>query len=146
MYQSYEPVHRYSTGSGFFWGGVRLRERVRVALWLPRLRAASAELHFEVTVGEDGDVAARADYELVTPFVWAALTTWYGATDGSTIRRTVAQHASDGAQSCLASLDGVTPTCLRTSYGLDNAASRRCTPSTSGLGMDCWTRYACVEW
>ena len=40
---------------------VRLRERVRVALWLPRLRAASAELHFEVTVGEDGDVAARAD-------------------------------------------------------------------------------------
>ena len=40
---------------------VRLRERVRIALWLPRLRAASAELHFEVTVGEDGDVAASAD-------------------------------------------------------------------------------------
>jgi acyl-CoA thioesterase FadM len=40
---------------------VRLRERVQVALWLPRLRAASAELHFEVTVGDDDEVAARAD-------------------------------------------------------------------------------------
>jgi acyl-CoA thioester hydrolase len=40
---------------------VRLREQVHVALWLSRLRAASAELRFEVTVGDEGEVAARAD-------------------------------------------------------------------------------------